>query len=127
MAPQIQMTENQNPKRYDLEERTLEFAQRVRAFLKTLPKIQANIEDAKQLIRASGSVGSNYIEANESPSKKDFVMRIKICRKEAKESRYWQRLMDTGTNAQVDADRIELVQECTELMSIFGAILRKSE
>jgi four helix bundle protein len=127
MAPQIQMTENQNPKRYDLEERTLEFAQRVRAFLKTLPKIQANIEDAKQLIRASGSVGSNYIEANESPSKKDFVMRIKICRKEAKESRYWLRLMDTGTNAQVDADRIELVQESTELMSIFGAILRKSE
>jgi four helix bundle protein len=90
------MTENQNSKRYDLEERTLRFAQRVRGFVKKLPKTLANIEDSRQLIDASGSVGANYIEANEALSKKDFLMRIKICRKEAKESRYWLRLVDAG-------------------------------
>ncbi len=57
----------------------------VRLFVKTLPKTIANIEDGKQVIRASGSVGANYREANEALSKKDFVMRIKISRKEANE------------------------------------------
>lgn len=78
------MTENQNSKQYDLEERTFQFARRVREFVKKLPKTVANIEDSKQLVNASGSVGANYREANEALSKKDFVMRIKICRKEAK-------------------------------------------
>ena len=82
------MTKIQNSKPYDLEDRTLAFAKRVRAFVKKLRKTIANIEDCKQLIRASGSVGANYIEANESLSKKDFIMRIKISRKESKESRY---------------------------------------
>lgn len=83
------MPKIQNSKQYDLENRTLEFAKRVRAFVKKLCKTLSNIEDGKQLIKASGSVGSNYIEANEALSKKDFIMRMKICRKEAKESRYW--------------------------------------
>ena len=82
------MIKIQNPKQYDLEERTFEFAKRIRAFVNKLSKTITNIEDGKQLTNASGSVGANYIEANESLSKKDFVMRIKICRKEAKESRY---------------------------------------
>jgi len=83
------MKESQNSKPiYDLEERTFRFAKNVRLFIKTLPKTIANIEDIKQVVRASGSIGSNYIEANEALSKKDFVMRIKICRKEAKESAY---------------------------------------
>jgi hypothetical protein len=69
---------------YDLEERTYQFAKAVRIFVKTLPKTIANIEDGKQVIKASGSVGANYIEANEALSKKDFKMRIKICRKEGK-------------------------------------------
>jgi four helix bundle protein len=70
---------------YDLEERTFQYAKRVRIYVKKLPKTTANIEDGKQVIRASGSVSANYIEANESLSKKDFLMRVKICRKEAKE------------------------------------------
>jgi four helix bundle protein len=78
-------------------------------------------------VRASGSVGANYIEANESLSKKDFVMRIKICRKEAKECRYWLRLVDAGDDATVEKDRLNLIREATELTNIFGAILRKSE
>lgn len=80
------MTGIQNSKQYDLEERTLEFAKRTREFVRMLPKTLANIEDARQLIKSSGSVGANYIEANEALSKKDFIMRIKICRKEAKET-----------------------------------------
>jgi len=114
-------------KLYDLEDRTFDFAKDVRVFCKEIPKTLANHEDIKQLVRASGSVGANYIEANESLSKKDFLMRVKICRKEAKESRYWLRLIDTGDESAVKKHREGLVQEATELTSIFGAILRKSE
>lgn len=118
------MTKMQNTKQYDLEERTLMFAKEVRRFVKELPGNLANKEDARQLIRSSGSVGANYIEANESLSKKDFAMRIKICRKEAKESRYWLELVET------DSDRLEyenkiLFKEATELMKIFGSIVTK--
>jgi four helix bundle protein len=121
------MPESQRPKQYDLEERTFRFAQRVREFVKTLPKTLANTEDSRQLVDASGSVGANYIEANEGLSKKDFVMRIKISRKEAKESRYWLRLVDAGNVSALEEERAELIQEVTELMNIFGSILRKSE
>ena len=117
----------QGPKRYDLEDRTFAFARRVRAFLKTLTRTLANAEDARQLTRASGSVGANYIEANESVSKRDFVLRIKICRKEAKEARYWLRLVEPGNDPAAAIERDDLVQEATELTSIFGAILRKAE
>jgi four helix bundle protein len=73
---------------YDLEERTIQFAKRIRKWIKKLPHSVANLEDSKQLVRASGSVGANYIEANEALSKKDFIFRLRICRKEAKESAY---------------------------------------
>ena len=117
----------QNSKQYNLEERTLEFAKNIRVFIKKLPKTIANIEDGKQVIRSSGSVGANYIEANESLSKKDFVMRIKICRKEAKESRYWLLLVDTYNNQELEKKRADLIKEVTELMMIFSSIMRKSE
>ena len=122
------MTEIQNSKPvYDLEERTFQFAKAVRILVKTLPKTIANIEDGKQLVKASGSVGANYREANESLSKKDFVMRIKICRKEAKESAYWLRLIKE-TNSLTNADDAKkLMQEANELKKIFSAILEKSK
>lgn len=119
------MTKKQNSKQYDLEDRTFEFARRIRAFVKKLPKTLANIEDGKQLIKASGSVGANYIEANEALSKKDFMMRIKICRKESKESRYWLRLVDTGSSKELENERQELVIEAGELTHIFGSIVTK--
>jgi len=121
------MTKTPNSKKYDLENRTLQFAKDVRAFVKKLPKTVANIEDGKQLVKSSGSVGANYIEANESLSKKDFIMRIKICRKEAKESRYWLRLVDTNNQRELERDQATLINESTELMNIFGAILQKSQ
>lgn len=111
--------------KFDLEERTLRFAKRVREFVKMLPRTIAGIEDCKQLVRASGSVGANYIEANEALSKKDFLMRIRIARKEAKESRYWLQLIDTDSKVTDDL-RKELTQESKELMLILSAIMRKS-
>jgi len=90
-----------------------------------LPRTISNIENGKQLVRASGSVGANYIEANESLSKKDFVHRIKICRKEAKESRYW--LVLTEPKEEANEEKSCLIQESTELTKIFGSIIEKSK
>jgi len=111
--------------KYDLEERTEAFASDVRRMVRGLAMTVAHQEDAKQLVRSSGSVAANYIEANDALSKKDFVMHIKICRKEAKESRLWLRLLDL--DGPIADERVRLAQEATELTSIFGAILRKSE
>ena len=121
------MSQEENPKRYDLEERTFLFAKRIRSFEKKLPRTVCNIEDVKQLVQASGSVGANYIEANESLGKKDFLMRIKICRKESKESRYFLRLVDTSEDDKLNSERDWLINEAHELTSIFGSIVRKSE
>jgi len=85
MRNKSECPQDENPKRFDLEDRTYAFAKHYRAFIKTLAKTIGNIEDARQLVRSSGSIGANYIEANESWSKKDFVLRIKTCRKEAGE------------------------------------------
>ncbi|MBI4656682.1 MAG: four helix bundle protein [Elusimicrobia bacterium] len=115
----------QNSKQYDLEKRSFEFAKRVREFVKKLNRTISNIEDSKQLIKASGSVGANYIEANESLSKKDFILRIKISRKEAKESRYWLQLIDVAQENALEKERQILIKESTELMMIFSSIMRK--
>lgn len=121
------MNEIKTKKVYDLEERTFIFAKDVRLFIKSLPKTIANIEDEKQVIRSSGSVGANYREANESLSKKDFVMRIKISRKEAKESVYWLRLINETNTLENSKDALMLIQEATELKKILSSILEKSK
>ena len=121
------MSETPRQPGYDLEERTFQFAKRVRAFVKTLPRTVCNQEDVRQVVRASGSVGANYIEANEALSKKDFRMRIKISRQESKECRYWLRLLDTQEVSALEVERDRLIQESTELMRILAAILRKSD
>ncbi len=110
-------------KPFDLEVRTFEFARRIRLFVKQLPRTICNIEDVKQLVRSSGSVGANYIEANESLGKKDLKLRLRIARKEAKESRYWLRLLDTGTESAVEQERERLVRESSELLKILSAML----
>ena len=122
------MTKIQNSKPiYDLEERTFQFAKAARLFVKTLPKTIANIEDGKQLVKASGSVGANYREANESLSKKDFSMRIKISRKEAKESAYWLRLIHETNNLKNANEAKSLIKEANELKKILSSILEKSK
>jgi four helix bundle protein len=114
-------------KQYDLEERTFQFAKNVALYIKKFSRTISNIEYGKQVVRASGSVGANYIEANEALSKKDFIMRIKICRKEAKESAYWLRLIGETNSEKYTEDGNKLINEATELKKIFSSILEKSK
>jgi len=109
---------------YDLEERSLEFAMRVRALMRRLSRTISNTEDGKQLIRASASVGANYIEANEALGKKDFRMHLKISRKEAEEPRFFLKLLQVGADPAIVKERELLVQEATEFIRIFSAMLR---
>ena len=118
------MVRSPNSKPYDLEERTFQFAKRCREFVKLLPKTVANFEDGRQLVRSSGSVAANYIEANESLSRKDFALRVKIARKEAKESGLWLRLCEVGNDGSREEQR-RLLAEAMELSKIFGSILEK--
>jgi four helix bundle protein len=120
------MAKIENSKQYNLEQRTLEFAKAVIRFVKALQMSMANIEVAKQLIRSAGSIGANYIEANESLSKKDFLMRIKICRKESKETTYWLKLVEIKERDE-EKERSLLIAEATELMKIFGSIVEKAK
>ena len=123
------MTETSTNKtnKFDLEERTYQFTKRVVLFVKKLPRTITNIEYGKQVIRSSGSTGANYIEANESFSKKDFNMRIKICRKEAKESAYWLRLIMETNDNKFELEGKELLNEAIELKKIFSSIIEKSK
>ena len=124
-SKQTQMPKTHNSKPYDLGDRTFRFAKVARNCVNTLPKTLGNIEDGRQLIKASGSVGANYIEAEEALSRKDFVMRIKISRKEAKERGYWLEL--TEPKEQQTNQKQDLIKEATELTKIFGSIVEKSK
>jgi four helix bundle protein len=114
----------ESPKPYNLEERTLLFAKDVIKFMDKIPKSLPNIEIAKQLVRSAGSVGANYIEANEALSKKDFLMRVNISRKEAKESCYWIKLLTTPDFLKIE--HTALLQEGTKVMKILSSIIEKS-
>ena len=111
---------------YDLEERTFLFAERVKVFTVKLPKTPENLVYITQLIRASSSPGANYIEANQSIGDKDFLMKIKTCRRESKESGYWLRLVTTDS-VELDLERNALKQEARELVLIFNSIVKKRE
>ena len=110
---------------FDLEERTLEFAKSVIRLCKKLPHGTINQELIGQLIRASGSIGANYREANDALSKKDFSHRIKITRKEAKESCYWLELLQEANKDNKEEIDI-LLKEGLELKKIFSSIVDKS-
>ena len=109
----------------DLEDRTFQLAESIRSFVRRLPRTISNVEDVRQLVRASGSVAANWIEADEAVSKKDFLLRVKICRKEAKESRLFLRLIDASTNS--SAARDNLATEARELVLIFSSIISKNQ
>jgi four helix bundle protein len=124
---QIPITKMENgEKQRDLEDRTFLFAESVRGFVKRLPRTIGNTEDVRQLVRASGSVAANWIEADEALSKKDFLMRVKICRKEAEESRLFLRLIDTGLTKNNGTDRDALASEARELTLILSSIISKN-
>lgn len=111
--------------RFDLDVRTATFARNIRDFVKPLHAHSLYKDDIQQLIRSSGSIGANYLEANESISRKDFLYRMKICRKESKESIFWIRLLATsGLDLQ---KKVQLESEAGELLKIFSSIIKKIE
>ena len=114
-------------KKYDLENRCFLFAKRIRAFLKNVPFSMSNREDSIQLIRSSGSTGANYIEGNDGVSRKDFLYRAKVCRKESKKSTYWLNLIDIEGKAELEQEHKSLIQESIELHKIFISIIKKFE
>jgi len=116
---------NNSNKPYDLEERTYLFAEHCKQFVNNLPKTTANIEYSKQLIRSSGSQAANYIEACEALGKKDKSFRIRVARKETKESCLWLRLCETCNKIELEEDKQLLNVEGKELRNIFTSILEK--
>ncbi len=121
---EIQIAKSEGQRIFDLEERTLRFSRRVFAFIESIPRTIPSVEACKQLARSSGSLGADYIEANESLGRKDFLMHMKIARKESKETRYWLELLHCSPKD--EAEGTALITEATELMKIFGSIVRKT-
>jgi len=110
---------------FNLEERTLQFALDVRAWVRFLPLTLRQSEEVRQLLRASGAVGANYIEANEALGKKDFLMRTRIALKEAKECRFWLRLIQVPTE-HMSTEQKRLQEEARQLVYIFATIIRNA-
>ena len=109
--------------RFDLEERTLEFAKRIVHLAKSLKRDPVNDMLSGQVARSGTSPGANYREANETETKKDFNHKIMICRKEAKETEYWLILI-IEANPELKARIDPLLQEARELVKIFASIGR---
>ena len=117
---------SENNKYRELENRTTEFAKRVIRLCKALPKDRITNRLVDQIIRSAGSVGANYREANEALGKKDFLFRLRIARKEAKETHHWLELIEE-TNPEF-ADRMKnLFQEVREIRNVLSAIISKSQ
>ena len=110
---------------HPLDERCHQFGKRVRKFCRKLKKDLANIEDIKQLVCASGSVGANYIEANENVGQGDLKYRIKICGKESKESIHFLGLIELFGNDVLEKEMLELVDKATQLRKIFSSMIKK--
>ena len=110
-------------KPFDLLERTYEFASEVRALVRNFNYNVQNVEDGKQVVRSSGSVAANYIEANENLGEKDFIYRIRICRKEAKESVLWLKLLKENNLQNLEFN--SLIDEANQLKLIFNSIINK--
>ena len=105
----------------ELEDRFHNYGVRVRDFCIKLKRDIINTEYIRQVIRASGSVGGNYIEAS------DERMRIKISRREAKESIHWLDLILTEGNDELEKEKLELIDEGTQIKKILSTILKKLE
>ncbi|NOY15090.1 MAG: four helix bundle protein [bacterium] len=125
-SKQIQNSNISNSKQYDLEARTLEFSRKVIRLCRSLPKDYISVRLGDQCLRAGTSVGANYREANETDSKRDFRNRIRISKKEAKETIYWLRLMRVS-NPDLESLLDDLLNEAKELMKILGAIYEKTK
>lgn len=109
-----------------LEERTAMFGERVIELCYTVPMDAVRDPLIRQLVRSATSIGANYCEADEAESKKDFRHKIALCRKEARETRYWLRMLAKACPAEKGSAR-SLWKEAKELHLIFCAILRTTD
>ena len=116
---------NEKSTKYDLEERTALFGENLIAFLRAIKETTLNKPLLIQLIRSGTSIGANYCEADGAESKKDFQHKVGICKKEAKETKYWIRMLSLLHPEKKEALRI-LWKEAQELTLIFSKILISS-
>lgn len=123
--PNDKITNHQTERGFDLEERTTKFAKKVIILCKMLTKNTINFQLIAQLIRSAGSVGANYREANDALSKKDFIHRMKIVRKESKETEHWLELV-LEANQELSEQIHPLKNETVELKKIFSSIIARS-
>lgn len=110
-------------KNYDLEERTAQFGEAVIEFIKKIPQSPVTLPLISQLVRAGTSIGANYCEADDAESKKDFKHKIGICKKEARETKHWLRMITVACPT-LKTEAKKLSQEAKELNLIFNAIIR---
>ena len=120
------MTNNKNKKEFDLEERTAKFGEEVIRFAQTISKNEITKPLIGQLVRSSTSIGANYMEADGAESRKDFIHKLGICKKECKETKHWLRMIATADLAAKDKCQ-NLWRECQELTLIFSAIINKTK
>ncbi len=112
--------------KYDLGERTAKFGERVIEFAKSLPDDSINLSLKSQFVRSGTSIGANYMEADAAESKRDFKHKIALCKKEAKETMHWLRMIAKANPDKKDECR-RLWKEAHELTLIFSSILKKSK
>lgn len=124
MSNRIQNSNDKN--RYDLGERTAKFGEEVIEFAKVLPNDSINLSLKSQLVRSGTSIGANYMEADAAESKKDFKYKIALCKKEAKETMHWLRMI-AKANPEKKEECRKLWKEAHELALIFSSILKKSK
>ncbi len=111
--------------KFDLEERTARFGEEVIRFAKKIPENAVTRPLISQCVRAGTSIGANYCEADDAESRKDFVHKIGICKKEARECKHWLRMIVVAVPELTHGARV-LWQEAKELNLIFNAITRSS-
>lgn len=116
-----EFSNNKNNRQYDLEERTVKFAENLVSFLRTIKIDAINQRIITQLVGSSGSIGANYCEATEAESKKDFIHKIGISKKEIKETSHWLRLL-AGSNPEKKEEIKKFWEENHELLLIFSKI-----
>lgn len=117
---------NKNQKNYDLEERTAKFGEEIIKFAKKIPVNEVTRPLIGQLVRAGTSIGANYCEADDAYSKKDFIHKIGICKKESRETKHWLRMIATAVPNLRNEARIHW-QEAQELNLIFASIINRSK
>jgi four helix bundle protein len=122
MNVKTQMLKKDTNKIYDLEERTAKFGEEIIRFVKSIKKDTITNPLISQIVRSATSVGANYVEADGAESKKDFMHKISICKKEAKETKHWLRMISTACPESKIKCR-ELWKECQELTLIFSSIV----